>query len=50
MVRFAVSQDVNKNNTSLMIMCDYTRRHVHVTSLEAIVWKREWDPKASKGM
>jgi hypothetical protein len=32
MVRFAVSQNVNKNNTSLMIMHEYTRRHVHVTS------------------
>jgi hypothetical protein len=34
MVRVAVSQNVNKNNTSLMIMHEYTRRHVHVTSLD----------------
>jgi len=34
MVRFAVSQNVNKNNTSLMIAHEYTRRHVHVTSLD----------------
>ncbi len=34
MVRFAASQNVNKNNTSLMIMHEYTHRHVHVTSLD----------------
>ena len=34
MVRFAVSQNVNENNTSLMIMHEYTHRHVHVTSLD----------------
>ncbi|MDH3625501.1 MAG: hypothetical protein OES69_14845 [Myxococcales bacterium] len=34
MVRFAVSRNVNQNNTSLMIMHEYTRRHVHVTSLD----------------
>jgi len=34
MVRFAVSQNFSKNNTSLMIMHEYTRRHVHVTSLD----------------
>jgi len=34
MVRFADSQNVNKNTTSLMIMHEYTRRHVHVTSLD----------------
>ena len=34
MVRFAVSQNVNENNTSPMIMHEYTRRHVHVTSLD----------------
>ena len=32
MVRFAVSLNVNENNTSPMIMHEYTRRHVHVTS------------------
>jgi len=34
MACFAVSQNVNENNTSLMIMHEYTRRHVHVTSLD----------------
>ena len=34
MVRFAISQNVNKSNTSLRIMHEYTRRHVHVTSLD----------------
>ncbi len=34
MVRFAVSQNVNKNNASLMIMHESTRRHVLVTSLD----------------
>jgi hypothetical protein len=34
MARFAVSHNVNENNTSLMIMHEYTRRHVHVTSLD----------------
>jgi len=34
MVRLAVSQNVNKSNTSLMIMHEYTRRHVHVTSFD----------------
>ncbi len=34
MVRFAVSQNINENNTSLMIAREYTRRHVHVTSLD----------------
>jgi len=33
MVRFVVSQNVNEINTSPMIMHEYTRRHVHVTSL-----------------
>jgi len=34
MVRFAASQYANKNNTSLVIMHEYTHRHVHVTSLD----------------
>jgi hypothetical protein len=34
MVRVAVSRNVNRNNTSLMIMHEYTRRHVHVTSFD----------------
>jgi hypothetical protein len=34
MVRFAVSQNTNQNSTSLIIMQEYTRRHVHVTSLD----------------
>ncbi len=34
LVRFAVSQNVNRNNTALMIMHEYTRRHVHFMSLE----------------
>ena len=36
MVRFTVSQNVSKCNASLMIMREYTRRHVHVTQSHMI--------------
>ena len=34
MAGFALRENVNENNTSLMIMHEYTHRHVHVTSLD----------------
>ena len=49
MVRFAVSQNVNKNNTSLMIMHEYTRRHVHVTSLDLTSSKIATAPSRHRG-